>query len=161
MKIINDRKKLENVKCKDIDITSKEEVQKVLKDAKKMIEILKENNGAGLSAIQVGIKKKFMIFNYKDDNFYIAVNPKYYADNTKKEIMIEKCLSYPNQEFVVKRWKRIRAVYYTITKDGEFKRIVAIMNKLYARIFQHETDHCHGKTINMIGEKLKDKGVKN
>jgi peptide deformylase len=62
---------------------------------------------------------------------------------------------------VVKRWKRIRAVYYTITKDGEFKRIVAIMNKLYARIFQHETDHCHGKTINMIGEKLKDKGVKN
>jgi peptide deformylase len=154
LKIVTDVSKLENIDCMEIDITDQKEAEKILKESKKMMELLKKENGAGLSAIQVGKKQQYMIFLNKDNKFYVAVNPKYYADNTKKKVMIERCLSYPDCSYAVKRWKRVRAIYYTITEEKEFKRVIIVLNGIHARIFQHETDHCHGKTIAMIGDEV-------
>lgn len=154
MKIVTNKEKLEDVKCKEIDLDSESEASRILNLSKEMMELLKKENGAGLSAIQIGKKEKFMVFLNKDHKFYVAINPVYYADNTKKKVMIEKCLSYPKSSYAVKRWKRIRAVYYTITEENEFKKVADVLEGIHARIFQHETDHCKGRTIAMIGEKM-------
>jgi peptide deformylase len=154
LKVVTKKDEIENIECKEIDIHNEEEAKKIFTLANNMIPII-QKDGLGLAAIQIGIKEKFMVFLNKDDNFYVAVNPVYYPDNKKKEIMIEGCLSYPNQEYAVRRYKRIRAVFYTITKDKKFQKSTGVLTGTYARVFQHETDHCEGVTIAMVGRRVK------
>jgi peptide deformylase len=95
----------------------------------------------GISAPQVGINKKVIyIFNYENAEFELLINPIVRNIGKKTEIDIEGCLSVPNIEKNVERFKKIKVKY--MDKDGNI--VNRRFSGLNARVVQHEDDHLHG-----------------
>ena len=107
-----------------------------------MKETLKEANGAGLAAVQVGILKRVVIID--DGNGPVElINPEIIKTEGEVEVY-EGCLSFPNVWVVKKRPVRVwgKALDRTgkeITFDG--------VEGLFAQAFCHETDHLNGKLL--------------
>ena len=115
---------------------------------KSMLRFLSDMNGLGLAAPQIGITKQFFVYWNEQLKPNAVYNPKYFPAEKKKETWVEKCLTYGDQGFVINRYKYIRAVWWEF--DPEKNELVKRMKKLRglnAQVFQHETDHIHGKTI--------------
>ncbi len=103
----------------------------------------------GISAIQVGVKKKMAAIIVKDSDGNIVygfalVNPKIISESVEKAYLKggEGCLSVPlNHEGYVYRKKRIKVKAYDALTDRE----VIIEAKDYlAIVMQHEFDHFKG-----------------
>jgi len=95
----------------------------------------------GISAPQVGINKKVIyIFNYDTNEFELILNPLVQNIGNKTDIDIEGCLSVPNVEKSVERFKKIKVKY--MNRDG--KIIKRRFSGLNARVVQHEDDHLNG-----------------
>ena len=103
--------------------------------------------GMGLSAIQLGITKRWFVIVYeveegKFEN-YVVINPKIISESEEK-IYVEEgegCLSINRPiEGIVPRSARIRVEYYDI--DGN-KQTMRFREEL-AIVFQHEYDHLNG-----------------
>lgn len=144
------REDVENVKCEDINEEEAEEYKEL---AEQMIEFAVQNGGMGLSAPQIGIHKKLIVWEGKEDTFHIGFNPNYYPDG-KDTNTVEGCLSYPDEQYFLGRKKSIRAVYYALNQGGRLVKITRKMTNDEAIVFQHETDHVYGITIAMKGKKL-------
>jgi peptide deformylase len=145
------RKEVEQVECDEI---IEEEASGFIPIAQAMIEFVAKNGGVGLSAPQVGINKKLIVWQGKNDTFHIGFNPKFYSKG-KSINTIESCLSYPEEEyFVPGRKKYIQAVYYALNQGGKLVKITRSMRDDEAIIYQHEVDHINGKTIAMTGKRL-------
>ena len=144
------KEEVENVKCDDIN---EEEAEQYKELAEQMIEFAVQNGGMGLSAPQIGIHKKLIVWEGKEDTFHIGFNPSYYADG-KDTNTVEGCLSYPDEQYFLTRKKSIRAVYYALNQGGKLVKITRKMINDEAIVFAHETDHINGITIAMIGKKL-------
>ncbi len=116
----------------------------IKKLASNMIDAMKESDGMGLAAPQVGISKRIVIvlLNYNTDHEMIVplINPEitYFSDDTGKAE--EGCLSLPGIYKQVERSKQIRLTY-TDTKGKEKMLVLEDMN---ARVVQHEIDHLDG-----------------
>ena len=116
----------------------------IKKLASNMIDAMKESDGMGLAAPQVGISKRIVIvlLNYNTDHEMIVplINPEitYFSDDTDKAE--EGCLSLPGIYKQVERSKQIRLTY-TDTKGKEKMLVLEDMN---ARVVQHEIDHLDG-----------------
>lgn len=143
--------KIENVECKEI---KEDEIDTALELAKDMMSVCSVNGGMALSAPQVDICKQLFVWMINDTDFEIAVNPKFYPEK-KKTHTVEGCLSYPEEHYYLERYKRIRAVYYTIDENKKLKKITKNLSGTKAIVFQHECGHLAGKTIAMEGELLK------
>ena len=145
------RKDVENVECDDIN---EDEAKEFIPIAQAMIEFAVKNGGIGLSASQVGINKKLIVWQGKNNTFHIGFNPTFFSKG-KKINTIESCLSYPEEEyFVPGRRKYIQAVYYALNQGGKLVKIARSMRDDEAIVYQHEVDHINGKTVAMIGKKL-------
>lgn len=145
------RKEVENVECEDIH---EEEASDFIPIAQAMIEFTAKNGGVGLSAPQIGINKKLIVWQGKNNTFHIGFNPTFFSKG-KKINTIESCLSYPEEEyFVPGRRKYIQAVYYALNQGGKLVKIARSMRDDEAIVYQHEVDHINGKTIAMIGKRL-------
>ena len=95
----------------------------------------------GISAPQVGVNKKVIyIFNYDTNEFELILNPIVQNIGDKTDIDIEGCLSVPNIEKNVERFKKIKVKY--MDRDG--KIIKRRFSGLNARVVQHENDHLNG-----------------
>jgi len=95
----------------------------------------------GISAPQVGVNKKAIyIFNYDTNEFELILNPIVQNIGSKTAIDIEGCLSVPNIEKNVERFKKIKVKY--MDRDG--KIIKRRFSGLNARVVQHEDDHLNG-----------------
>jgi len=138
--------KIENTECSEV---TKEEIANLMELVPSMIEICQQKGGVGLAAPQIGVFKKMFIWMDKQNNFEVVFNPSYFKDG-KETNVIEGCLNYPEQNFYVKRWKNISAVYF----DQNFKRKTRKLSFERSFIFQHETDHLKGITINVKGIKI-------
>lgn len=103
-----------------------------------MLNVMHKNNGAGLAASQVGIKKRIIVADI-DNRPFVLINPKI-VKKEGKEKMEEGCLSFPNVFLKVKRAKQIKVVAQN-TK-GERKEFEA--KEVFAQILQHEIDHLDG-----------------
>jgi len=141
---------VENVVCEEVvieDITPEH-----LDLTKNMLRLLAEINGLGLAAPQIGIKKKFMAYWDARQNIpYVCYNPKYYPDG-HLTAWAEKCLTYGELTFAVKRLKQIRAVWWEYNPaKKELVKQSKVLKGLQGEVFQHETDHLNGKTIATIG----------
>ena len=107
-----------------------------------MKETLKEANGAGLAAVQVGILKRVVIID--DGNGPVElINPEIIKTEGELEVY-EGCLSFPDVWVVKKRpakvWGKALDRYgKEITFDG--------VDGLFAQAFCHETDHLNGKLL--------------
>lgn len=120
-----------------------------------LVEVLMNTkNGAGLSAPQVGISKRFFaIKNEKENTAKVYLNPeitdtfkldKQYFTYTKKdgseEPFLEGCLSIPMIYGEVARWPKIAIKYQNLA--GEHK--AEVIEGYPGIVFQHELDHING-----------------
>lgn len=95
----------------------------------------------GISAPQIGVNKRVSyIFNYDTGEFEVLINPEVKNIGSKTDIDIEGCLSVPNVEDNVERYKKIKVKYI----DREGNKINRRFTGLNARVVQHEVDHLDG-----------------
>jgi len=112
-----------------------------------MFTLMKDNNGMGLAAPQVGINKRFFIMSY-DEQDYVCCNPKLISANIRTESAIEGCLSFPGVKVRVERSESAKVQY---TTPGGTKRTRTFRGVL-ARCFLHELDHLDGIVFTERGE---------
>lgn len=113
-------------------------------------EYAEKNNvraGMGLSAVQLGVLKRFFVISYKNEDGtfleYKVVNPKIIS-HSEEEIYVEEgegCLSVNDYvEGIVPRYARCTVEYYD--ENGNKKQIR--VREEIAVAFQHEIDHLDG-----------------
>jgi len=112
------------------------EVRKLIEQMK---EVMRQNNGVGLAAIQVGEPTRIIICEV-DDKFYTFINPEIIKSFPETSVMEEGCLSLPNIYGEVERPKKI--ILKAINFDG--KKIKMKAFGLLSRVIQHELDHLDG-----------------
>lgn len=143
---INDRaeEKFLRKKTKPFDFSSrsKEEIRKLVDQMKKA---MREANGIGLSANQIGLEWRVFVAEVPDGQgelkFYAIFNPKLEKEGSDKIWYEEGCLSVPRVFGHVERPERV--VLTGQDKNGKSVKIKAW--GLLARVFQHEVDHLDGK----------------
>lgn len=150
-------RKVENAQCDEfVDV---EDVRKYLSNdfVGEISTFCYMNRGIGLAGPQIGINKKFFVaFSTTITEWKLYINPKYKPLNSDNTIQdTEGCLTYGTDKYLVTRYPKIIAEWQKITPDNELKTITRELEGLDAVVFQHETDHCEGVTIAMIGEKVK------
>lgn len=128
----------------DLDV----EFEKTATLVRDMIETVKDKQGVGLAAPQVGVSKRVIVVKDPDkDEFIPMINPVINWTSFDKESNMEGCLSIlgpdgnPLHEKVF-RFTRVKVQYQTLS--GQTQEIL-IKNHLFSRIVQHETDHLDGK----------------
>ena len=110
--------------------------------SKTLIENMKHHDGLGLSANQIGIQERAfaMIRNVEYNEIIVCFNPKIVKTSSKKSVMEEGCLSYPDLFIEVERSESIVVKYEDKDKvDHKIK-----LDGFAARVFLHEYDHMQG-----------------
>ena len=122
------------------------EIHELIKD---MIETMKDAQGAGLAAPQVGESIQLVIFGVDKNERYpeaeevpftVLINPVITPLNQEKEDDWEGCLSVPGMRGVVPRYKTIN--YKGFDQYGN--EIDRDAEGFHARVVQHECDHLFG-----------------
>ena len=107
-----------------------------------MKETLKEANGAGLAAVQVGILKRVVII---DDGSgpVEMINPEITEIKGEREVY-EGCLSFPNVWVVKKRPLKVSGK--ALARSGN-EILFTDTEGLFAQAFCHETEHLDGSLL--------------
>ena len=110
--------------------------------AEEMMRVMREAEGVGLAANQIGRLKRIFVAAYEDEE-YAIVNPVIEETSETSENDTEGCLSIPEIRVDVERPTTI-----TVTgQDLSGKPVRVEAEGLLARIFQHEIDHLDGVLI--------------
>lgn len=121
-----------------------EEFKQFLKDLLYTAKTSEEQVGVesgGISAPQVGVGKRVSyILNYDTDEFEVLINPVVQNIGNKTDIDVEGCLSVPNKEGDVERFRKIKVRYI----DEEGRKVNRRFSGINARVVQHEIDHLDG-----------------
>jgi peptide deformylase len=133
---------------KSVDVSKEEletkDFQEFLKDLLHTAKTSEDQVGiesGGISAPQVGINKNVVyIYNYDTGEFELLLNPQFQSIGKKTDIDIEGCLSVPNIEKDVERFKKIKVKYMDINGNNVNRRF----SDLNSRVVQHEVDHLNG-----------------
>lgn len=113
---------------------------KILSILRDMAETLKKSDGIGLAATQVGIMKRLVVIDIKNDAGLIElINPRILSESGE-QIYTEGCLSVPGVFGDVKRPAKI--VIEALNAKGEKINIEA--GELLAVVISHEIDHLNG-----------------
>ncbi len=118
----------------------------ILKTLDEMTQMMREQNGVGLAAPQVGVLARFLVMMDPDSNtVYKMINPRIVEFSDEKCTMEEGCLSVLGADNlpVFSHVSRPAAVTVEWT-DENGKDCAARMSGLPGRIVQHETDHLDG-----------------
>lgn len=125
-----------------------------------MLETMREANGVGLAANQVGVPKRILVAaipgGEDEETIYELINP-CCEKMEGEEIGLEGCLSVPGSYGEVPRAEKV--VVKALDREGRPVRIEA--SGLPARVLQHEMDHLDGilfidKAVRMVDpEELK------
>ena len=108
-----------------------------------MLQTMYEAPGIGLAAPQVGIAKRFFVYDLGDeDGARVLVNPEITGRDGEWEFA-EGCLSIPGQHFEVVRPKQIGVRGL----DLEGNAVEFEADELLARLIQHELDHLDGVLV--------------
>ncbi len=110
--------------------------------AEEMLATMREQEGVGLAANQVGRLKRILVAAVEDDE-YVLVNPVIEEASETTTSGPEGCLSIPGIQVVVERPTVIKISGRDVS--GEPTKIE--VEGLLARIFQHEVDHLDGVLI--------------
>ena len=110
--------------------------------AEEMLATMREQEGVGLAANQVGRLKRILVAAVEDDE-YVLVNPVIERVSDTTETGAEGCLSIPGIQVEVERPTEI-----TISgRDASGEPVKIDAEGLLARVFQHEVDHLDGVLI--------------
>ena len=105
-----------------------------------MIDTMKKADGAGLSAVQVGVLKRVFVVSTKD-GVQEFVNPEILEASGECPILEEGCLSVPGRYGKVKRPNKV----VIKAKDKFGKEFVKTYKGFDAKAMAHENDHLDGK----------------
>ena len=106
-----------------------------------MWETMYANDGIGLAAPQVGVSKKVIVIDYKDDK-YVLVNPVILSE--EGEVTGEEgCLSFPGIYEKVVSPEKMTETY----KDENGEEITRELEGFIASVFPHEIDHLKGRLL--------------
>jgi peptide deformylase len=107
-----------------------------------MLATMRDNEGVGLAATQVGRLKRVFVAAIEDDE-YVIVNPVLTDRSETTETVTEGCLSIPGIQVDVERPTAV-----TISGQDVSGRPLQIeASDLLARVLQHEVDHLDGVLI--------------
>lgn len=114
--------------------------------AERMLETMREANGVGLAAPQLGVLKRIFVVELPEDEeneqprqTFVLFNPEI-VKNSGEQVGYEGCLSIPGYVGEVARAEKL-------TVKGLNERGKPVRHKLegyLARVFQHEIDHLDG-----------------
>lgn len=122
-------------KCKKVDkITPR--IQMILDD---MAETMKEEDGVGLAAPQVGILRNIVVIDV-GEGIIELINPIITEQSKETEIDVEGCLSVPQKYGEVERPSKVKVK--ALNREG--KEFELEGEGLLARAICHELDHLNG-----------------
>lgn len=104
-----------------------------------MYETMKEGNGVGLAAPQVGVLRRVVVIDV-GDGLIELINPRIIARSRETETTEEGCLSLPGASGLVERPKSVTVA----AQNRQGKPIQLAGQDLLARAFCHEIDHLDG-----------------
>lgn len=107
-----------------------------------MIEIVKEEDGAGLAAPQIGVSKRIVVARVGEDIFTF-INPKITFVDSEKVVFNEGCLSLKGVWVDVERYSKIMLE----AQDKKGENLIMEVEGVLSIILQHETDHLDGILI--------------
>ncbi|MDB5859447.1 MAG: peptide deformylase [Ramlibacter sp.] len=120
-----------------------------------MQDTMREANGAGLAAPQIGVDLQLVIFGTDDVNprypdapavpRTVLLNPVITPLGGEEEEGWEGCLSVPGLRAMVPRYTRIRYTGF----DEKGNAVDRVAEGFHARVVQHECDHLIGKLYPM------------
>ncbi len=126
-------------KAKDIEVID----DKIKELAMDMMETMHKFDGIGLAGPQVGILKRIIVIDlYEEGMQFILINP-VIVKTKGEQLVVEGCLSYPNQFGKVKRPKEVEVV--ALNLEGEKIRLKG--KDLLAQALCHEIDHLNGEVF--------------
>ena len=125
-------------KSREVDVVD-DKIRELLKD---MEETMRDANGVGLSAVQVGVLKRVVVIdvNYDGTPAIKLINPVIVKAKGEEEYQ-EGCLSFPNKFAKVRRPSEV--VVKALDENG--KPITVKGKGLLAEALCHEIDHLDGK----------------
>ncbi len=115
-----------------------------------MFYTMKQTNGVGLAAPQIGKSLQFAVIRVNPTKFRknlerlpktIIINPCILWHSKEEVEDWEGCLSFPDARGKVSRYRKIKVTY--TNENGQ--KVVRGLNGFSARVFQHEIDHLNGK----------------
>jgi peptide deformylase len=114
-----------------------------------MQDTMRDLNGAGLAAPQIGVGLRVVIFGFHDNPRYpdedsvpftVLINPVLTPTNEAQDEGWEGCLSVPGMRGLVPRYRELRYTGF----DAAGARIDRTVTEFHARVVQHEVDHLDG-----------------
>src|SRR2546421_7044975 len=109
----------------------------------RMRELMKDANGVGLAATQVGVLRRVFVFSPEEDVVAVLVNPELVRKSDEIDVDDEGCLSMQGIAIPVERPVSVRIEGH----DEHGKEVAFDLAGLPARIAQHELDHLDGTLI--------------
>jgi len=123
--------------------------------AQKMVDIMGNSRGIGLSANQVGLDAQIFVMQptrhkeIKDP--FAVINPVVQKISEETSLEYEGCLSYPNLILKISRPSKLVASFL----DADAKECIIELDGYDARCFLHEYDHLQGIDFTDRVSKLK------
>jgi len=133
------------------DAIASNETQEIIQD---LLDTMKDANGAGLAAPQIGVSLQIVVFGFEKNVRYpnedpipqtILINPVITPLSPDQENGWEGCLSVPGLRGLVPRFQHIR--YQGLDNHGHI--VDRTVSGFHARVVQHEYDHLFGKLYPM------------
>lgn len=133
----------------EADLSDREGISKLVSD---MWETLKEADGCGLAAPQVGVNLRILIadgtemadvYDYLKDFRRTMINPVVLEESAETCEYSEGCLSVPGIYAEVRRPSSITVEYY----DGNLEKKTEKLDGFACRIIQHELGHLEGSVF--------------
>lgn len=107
-----------------------------------MIPKMREADGVGLAAPQIGDNRRFFVAEFEEE-LLVVINPVITKRSDETDREEEGCLSLPKLHVEVDRAREITVEYYD--ENGDQYEID--LEGFPARVFQHEMDHLDGKLL--------------
>ena len=109
----------------------------------RMGELMKDANGVGLAATQVGVLRRVFVFAPEEDRVAALVNPEIVRRSDESDTDDEGCLSIQGVTMPVERSTSVRIE----GRDERGDEVGYDFEGIVARIAQHELDHLDGTLI--------------
>jgi peptide deformylase len=109
----------------------------------RMGDLMKDANGVGLAATQVGVLRRVFVFAPEEDTVAAIVNPEIVSRGEEVELDDEGCLSIQGVTMPVERPTSVRIE----GRDESGNEVAYDLEGTPARIVQHELDHLDGMLI--------------
>lgn len=118
-----------------------------------MEETMRDANGLGLAAPQIGILKRLVVVDMQDGNGVMKmINPKITKKSDETQENLEGCLSIPGKSGLVDRPKSLVLEYTDV--NGE--NVVVDCDEYKAVCICHELDHLEGVLYPQLAKKMFD-----